>query len=113
MINNQMEILNSRVLRQNTIKSLSKSLRKDNLYLFNTRNENDDLNNLVKQGLRKSSSKRLVRPRSELTTNPIIISARTLEPVINETAAKAIATQSRKALRARFLSISMPSLRKK
>ena len=53
MINNQMEILNSRVLRQNTIKSLSKSLRKDNLYLFNTRNENDDLNNLVKQGLRK------------------------------------------------------------
>ncbi len=53
MINNQMEILNSRVLRENTIKNLAESSRKDNLYLFNTRNENDDLNNLVKQGLRK------------------------------------------------------------
>ena len=53
MINNQLEILNARVLRQNTVKSLAESSRKDNLYLFKTRNENDDLNNLAKQGLRK------------------------------------------------------------
>ncbi len=53
LINNQIEIIKSRVLSDNTAKALSQLEERDNLYLFKTRDENQDLNNLSKQGLRK------------------------------------------------------------
>lgn len=53
LINNQQQILKSRSVAEATVNVLAKSELRDRLYLFQTRNENDDLQNLPKQALRK------------------------------------------------------------
>jgi len=53
LINNQQQILKSRSVAEAAVNVLAKSELRDRLYLFQTRNENDDLKNLPKQALRK------------------------------------------------------------